>query len=65
MRRYLKALSSVLFAVYLADLLMKKYFLSGFYSQFALPETAAYLFLFLSVGAFLLSIVRIDADDDS
>ncbi|KAA3623925.1 MAG: hypothetical protein DWQ08_10955 [Proteobacteria bacterium] len=64
MRRFLKPISAVLLLVYLADLLLKKFFLSGFYAQYALPETASYLFLFFSVGVFLLAIVRIDTDDD-
>lgn len=58
MRRALRILSGALLAVYLGDLFLKKWFLADFYGAYALPETAAYLFLFFAVGCFVLSIIR-------
>jgi len=60
MRRILKLLSALLLVVYLVDLLLKKFFLSGFYAAYALPEVISYLCLFFSAGLFLLSIIRIE-----
>ncbi len=56
-------MSGILIGIYLVDLLLKKFFLAGFYGEWALPEVASYLFLFFSVGCFLISIMR--ADDES
>ncbi len=61
MKRMFRILSYLLLAVYVGDLLGKKFFSGGFYAAWALPETAAYLFLFFAVGCFLFSIVRIES----
>lgn len=60
MRRIAKIISGVFFLVYLADVLLKKFFLASFYREFALPETASYLFLLFSVGFFLFSVMQYD-----
>jgi hypothetical protein len=64
MRRVLKILSAVLLAIYVADLLLKKFFSDGALGAWTLPETTDYLCLFFAVGCFLLAIVRIESADD-
>ena len=64
MKRFLKLLAAVLMAVYVGDLLLKKFFMSDFYREYALSEVGAYLFLFFAVGCFLLGIMRFGDDKD-
>ncbi|GJL81160.1 MAG: hypothetical protein DHS20C01_07940 [marine bacterium B5-7] len=64
MRRFLKPLSALLLLAYVIDLLLKKFFLNGFYGAYAFPEVASYLCLFFSVGLFLLSIIRVEDEND-
>ncbi|MEK7437225.1 MAG: hypothetical protein AAB150_10095 [Pseudomonadota bacterium] len=60
MRHIAKMISATLFLVYLADLLLTKFVLAGFYRHYALPETASYLVLFFPAGLFLFSVMRYD-----
>ena len=64
MKLLFRSMSILLMLVYVGDLLLKKFFSTGFYQAHALPETGSYLALFFAVGFFLLSIYNFSNDTD-
>lgn len=62
MKRIFKLIAAALMLVYVADVLLKKFFMNAFYREYSLPETASYLVLFFAVGFFLLGIIRLDKE---
>lgn len=63
MRTLMKVIAGLLFGVYVADLLAKKFAGTSAVAGTGLTDVASYLMLFFAVGAFLFAIIRFDTTD--